>query len=126
MEINSENTDQKLRETVGNLLRIGVVSSVVLAVFGIVKLFLEGFEMPKNYDEISQSSENIWRDFWQSLLNFEGQGIILLSILILISTPVLRVVFSLIGYYKERDFLYVAISLIVLCIIAFSFFTGYG
>jgi uncharacterized membrane protein len=40
------------------------------------------------------------------------------GLLLLIATPVLRVVFSLFGFASQRDWLYVALTLIVLSVLA--------
>ena len=56
----------------------------------------------------------------------EGMAIIQLGILFLILTPLVRIIFALIGYLKEKDYVYVAISLIVLAIMTVSFLTGYA
>ncbi len=121
-------TDLDLNRSVGNLLRMGVVLSVSVSLIGFIKLFLEGFKMPKHYEQLvhNTNTENIFREFWRSLSHFEGMGFIQLGILFLIFTPVMRVLFALIGYLKEGDFTYVIISFIVLCIITFSFLMGFG
>lgn len=121
-------TDVDLNRSVGNLLRLGVILSVATSLVGFVKLFLEGFKMPKKYTslDIGSSSEKIWGQFWNSLCRGEGMAIIQLGILLLIFTPLMRIVFALIGYLKEKDYTYVIISSIVLAIMAISFFTGYA
>jgi len=121
-------TDVDLNRSVGNLLRLGVILSVITSLIGFVKLFLEGFKMPKKYKflEMGTSSEKVWSHFWNSLMKGEGMAIIQLGILLLIFTPLVRIIFALIGYLKEKDYLYVFISSIVLVIMAISFFTGYA
>ncbi|ROI00326.1 DUF1634 domain-containing protein [Chryseobacterium daecheongense] len=121
-------TDIDLNRSVGNLLRLGVILSVITSLIGFIKLFLEGFKMPKNYSafDIGTSSEKVWGHFWNSLCKGEGMAIIQLGILLLIFTPLMRIVFALIGYLKEKDYKYVLISSIVLVIMAISFFTGYA
>ncbi len=121
-------TDVDLNRSVGNLLRLGVILSVIISLIGFVKLFTEGFKMPKKYKllEIGTSSEKVWSQFWETLCKGEGMAIIQLGILILIFTPLMRIIFALIGYLKEKDYLYVLISSIVLAIMAVSFFTGYA
>ncbi|MFY7816398.1 MAG: DUF1634 domain-containing protein, partial [Chryseobacterium taeanense] len=88
----------------------------------------EGFKMPKKYTSLNMgsSSEKIWGQFWDSLCKGEGMAIIQLGILLLIFTPLMRIIFALIGYLKEKDYVYVVISSIVLAIMAVSFFTGYA
>lgn len=121
-------TDVDLNRSVGNLLRLGVLLSVATSIIGFVKLFFEGFEMPKKYTslDVGSSSEKVWSHFWHSLGAGEGMAIIQLGILILIITPLMRIVFALVGYLKEKDYVYVVISSIVLAIMAISFFTGYA
>jgi uncharacterized membrane protein len=48
------------------------------------------------------------------------EAVIQLGLLILIATPVARVIFSLVGFVLERDRVYVAITLAVLAILAYS------
>lgn len=119
-------TDLDLNRSVGNLLRLGVILSVITSLIGFVKLFLEGFEMPKNYSTLEVPEGTIWRSFFNSLIHFEGIGIIQLGILLLILTPLVRIIFALIGYIKEKDFTYVVVSAIVLAIMVFSFLMGYS
>jgi len=121
-------TDIDLNRSVGNLLRLGVILSVITSLIGFVKLFIEGYKMPKDYKcfHMGNSSEKVWGHFWNSLCKGEGVAIIQLGILILIVTPLMRIVFALIGYSKEKDHVYVIISSIVLAIMAVSFFTGYA
>ncbi|OBW42437.1 hypothetical protein AB670_01193 [Chryseobacterium sp. MOF25P] len=121
-------TDVDLNRSVGNLLRLGVILSVITSLIGFVKLFMEGFEMPKKYNLLNMgtSSDKVWSHFWETLCKGEGMAIIQLGILMLIFTPLMRIIFALIGYLKEKDYVYVIISSIVLAIMAISFFTGYA
>jgi len=121
-------TDVDLNRSVGNLLRLGVVLAVTTSIIGFVKLFLEGFKMPRKYTMLNMgtSSEKVWGHFWETLCKGEGMAIIQLGILMLIFTPLMRIIFALIGYLKEKDYTYVIISSIVLAIMAISFFTGYA
>ena len=121
-------TDEDLNRSVGNLLRLGVILSVITSLIGFIKLFMEGFKMPRKYKllDMGTSSEKVWSHFWETLCKGEGMAIIQLGILMLIFTPLMRIIFALIGYLKEKDYTYVIISSIVLAIMAVSFFTGYA
>jgi uncharacterized membrane protein len=101
---------------------------VATSLIGFIKLFFEGFKMPEKYTSlvVGTSSEKVWGHFWDSLCKGEGMAIIQLGILLLIFTPLMRIVFALIGYLKEKDYVYVVISSIVLAIMAVSFFAGYA
>ncbi len=119
-------TDLDLNRSVGNLLRLGVILSVITSLFGFIKLFFEGFEMPKDYSSLEIAEGTIWQSFFTSLGNFEGIGIIQLGILLLIVTPLMRIIFALVGYIKEKDHTYVIVSLIVLGIMLVSFLMGFA
>ena len=49
-----------------------------------------------------------------------GRGLIQLGLILLIATPIARVVFSVAGFLKQRNWMYVAITLIVLMLLAHS------
>ncbi len=51
---------------------------------------------------------------------FHSRGIIQLGLLILIATPVMRVAFSVLAFFQQRDLLYVLVTSIVLFLLIFS------
>jgi uncharacterized membrane protein len=52
----------------------------------------------------------------------EALAIIQLGLLLLIATPIARVIFSVAGFAWERDYLYVGFSLLVLLVLLYSLF----
>ncbi len=59
-------------------------------------------------------------------MRLEGIAIIQLGILMLIFTPLLRIIFAMVGYFREKDYTYVVISLLVILIMVISFLMGYS
>jgi uncharacterized membrane protein len=49
-----------------------------------------------------------------------GRAIIQLGLLFLIATPVARVAWSVYAFFRERDYLYVSATLVVLCLLLYS------
>lgn len=49
-----------------------------------------------------------------------GRGLIQLGLLVLIGTPILRVVCSVAGFALERDWVYVTITLVVLALLVYG------
>jgi uncharacterized membrane protein len=49
-----------------------------------------------------------------------GPGLIQLGLLVLVATPIARVMFSFVGFLREDDRLYIAITLIVLTLLIVS------
>ncbi len=119
-------TDIDLNQSVGNLLRLGVMVSVVISLLGFAKLFSEGFEMPTDYSRLEVPDHEIWSAFFSALMRLEGIAIIQLGILMLIFTPLLRIIFAMVGYFREKDYTYVVISLLVILIMVISFLMGYS
>ncbi len=57
-------------------------------------------------------------------LHLDGPSVIQLGLLLLIATPVVRVIFSLAAFWLERDKIYVVFTSVVLAILLFSLFGG--
>ena len=59
---------------------------------------------------------------FQGLKTLDGLAIIQFGVLLLIFTPIARVVFSIFSFLMEKDYMYVVIGLIVLCVIITSLY----
>jgi uncharacterized membrane protein len=60
----------------------------------------------------------------QGAVNFSPKSVIQLGLLLLIATPVARVVLCVVGFARQHNALYVAVSTIVLIILVLSFVRG--
>ena len=115
--------DKDLAVVIGNIMRWGVIVSLSLTFLGgAVYLFTHPHEVVsyKDFIETDFSIVEILRNTFDGLVHLDGGALITFGILLLFATPVIRVLFSLIGFIFERDLLYVFITLIVLAIIVFS------
>lgn len=115
--------DADLEKVMGNLLRYGVLlSSVIVLAGGIIYLFRHGSEQPHYQKFIGEPrTMNEIGQLWQAALNGRGRPIIQLGLFVLIATPIMRIVISIIGYLLEKDYLYMLITLVVLLVVATSF-----
>jgi uncharacterized membrane protein len=107
---------------IGGILRAGVIVSAMLVLFGgILYLYRYGFTWP-GYTTFKGEPEQLKSIYGilQSALSFHSRGIIQLGLLCLIATPIMRVIFSLGIYAKQKDILYCLITLIVLCLLIYS------
>ncbi|MDR1881533.1 MAG: DUF1634 domain-containing protein [Prevotella sp.] len=118
---------------IGRLLRYGVTLACGITILGgIVYLFQnhgmsiehykpvpDGQAFPGAKDYLRELSSIMPR-----VLSFDGAAIIQLGVCVLIATPVLRVAFSAIGFLIEKDYMYVAVTLTVLCIIVANMLLG--
>jgi uncharacterized membrane protein len=119
-------TDERFDTELASMLRGAVlISAAVVACGGLVFLALHAFERPEYHifrgePEIFRSVRGILRD----AAHFEARGVIQLGLLLLIATPIGRVVFSVIGFLRQRDWLYVGITLTVLSLLLCSLVSG--
>ena len=115
--------DQDLERIIGQLLRFGVLlSSLVVLAGGIVCLSRHGHEQPA-FGSFKGEPDKM-KDpapMWKAILRGEGRPLIALGLLLLILTPIARIVFSVAGYLLEKDYLYVVITLFVLTVILWNF-----
>lgn len=115
-------TDQKTEELVGQLLRFGVTSAATIVVAGAaIYLVRHGFQ-PANYRVFKGEPSDLrsWRGIVHEALHARGRGIMQLGLLVLLLTPVARVVFAGFAFAMERDWFYVGVSAFVFLVLLYS------
>jgi uncharacterized membrane protein len=120
-------SDQRLEIIIGVLLQVGVLlAAAVVVLGGIIFLAHHGASIPSYHVFQGEPTDlSTVSGIFHDALAFEGRGIIQLGLLILIATPVARVVFSIVGFALERDTLYVYVTILVLVILIFSLAGGH-
>lgn len=114
--------DKDIEIIMGNLLRYGVLASVTIVVIGaFFYLFQHAGDKPQ-YRQFLGEPKRIteFGTVWKTALQGRGRSIIQIGLFVLMATPIARIVFSIIGYILEKDYLYIIITLIVLSVILFS------
>jgi uncharacterized membrane protein len=112
--------DGALEMVLGRLLRWGVlVAAAIVAAGGLFLLVSRGGWVP-DFREFhdAQSPLRSVTGILREALALRPDAIVQTGLLVLIATPVLRVVFSLFGFARQKDWLYVALTLIVLSVLA--------
>jgi len=118
--------DFALEHRLGTLLRGGViVSAAVTLLGGIMHLAVHG-SAPASYHTFRGEPETLRTvgGVIAGVLHGESIAIIQLGVLLLIATPIARVLISVIGFARERDWLYVGCSLLVLLLLFYSLAHG--
>jgi uncharacterized membrane protein len=120
--------DKDIQLFIGSLLRWGVLLSMAVVILGgIIYIYRHG-QTTIDYATFTGEpyfTRNI-KAMMIAVFAFKGRAIIQLGILLLIATPIARVLFSAIGFVLEKDYLYVGITLVVLAIIIVSMLGGFG
>src|SRR5580658_9440716 len=117
-------TDKQLDSTIANMLRWGVtLAAAVVFAGGVISLFNLGATTP-DYSHFHPDSFPAISGILHGAVHLNPGNLIELGILILIATPVLRVIFCIAGFARQRDSLYVGVSTTVLLILLYSLFWG--
>ena len=127
--------DQRLEVAIATLLRIGVmIAAALVAIGGVMALRhpestvpnFRIFHAPGEAATAAPVSTAIYSisAVFRQLGDGSGASIIALGLLVLIATPIARVVFAMVGFARERDMLYTVISFIVFAILVFSLVHG--
>ena len=118
--------DRDIQILLGNLLRTGVVLSMVIVLIGGVLFVSENSGTHVDYrvfkpEDLAFSSISA---ILKGLMSFKSSAIIQFGVLLLIFTPIMRIIFSVVSFIIERDYMYVVIGLIVLVVIMVSLSGG--
>jgi uncharacterized membrane protein len=115
-------TDQKLEKVIGRMLQAGVLMAALVVLLGGI-LYLRQHTGPRpDYSSFHGENEALRSPVLIVVLAAHGnaEGIIQLGLLLLIATPVFRVIVAAAGFLIERDRMYFWISLVVLGVLLFS------
>ena len=119
-------TDQELDITISKMLRLGVTVAAltVLAGAGLEFRHLPSALPDYAHFHASSASLRLIPDIVKSAFHLNANGIVQMGLLVLILTPISRVLFCVIGFARQRDALYVAVSSLVLVILTYSLLRG--
>lgn len=119
-------TDENVENVMGNLLRAGVITAALVVLLGgIVYLVRYGTTHVDHrvfHGEPADLRSPI--GIVDEAIVFRSRALIQLGVLLLIATPLARVVFSVFAFARQRDGVYVVITLVVLVVLCFSLFWG--
>lgn len=115
---------------ISRLLRTGVAASAALVVTGMLLLFQHHPTYRSSHTELANLTSaaveypHRVRDVLASAFAGQGEGIAMLGLLLLIATPVARVLVSIFIFVRERDPRFIAITATVLLLLLTSFVLG--
>jgi uncharacterized membrane protein len=114
--------DDRTEHVVGNLLRVGVLIAAAVALIGGVMYLLHAGSTQPDYRTFLGASSPLrsLAHIGRGVAAGEPEAIIQLGIVLLIATPIARVALTLVAFAKRKDRLYVAISAMVLALLAYG------
>lgn len=114
--------DRRLEIVIGNLLRAGVLLAGGVVTVGALVYLAQHYDSRADFHTFTTEAADLrsMQGIVRSAMHLNSMALIQFGLLLLIATPVARVVFAVIGFGLERDRLYVIISSIVLAVLIFS------
>jgi uncharacterized membrane protein len=118
--------DARMETIMGRLLQVGVLSAATVVLVGGALYMVVHSGGRANYRVFTAAPFELRHPsaLLHGIARGDASSIIEFGILLLIATPICRVLFAVIAFAMERDRLYVAISLIVLAVLLFGMLRG--
>ncbi|MBM7617803.1 putative membrane protein [Weissella uvarum] len=108
----------KMEQVIGQIMRIGVGLAILAMLIGMGLLLFKPTQAQATFPT---QLTLIWHGLWQ----WQPMAWMMLGLFILIMTPVLRVIVSIIAFAKIHDHLYTIITTVVLIILFVAIAYGY-
>jgi uncharacterized membrane protein len=114
--------DKSVEMFLGKMLRWGVLLAALVVFVGGMWFLAESREVPQNYRTFRGEPTELRSvpDIVHQAIELRPLGVIQFGLLLLIATPVARVLFSVLGFGLERDWMYVLITLLVLALLIYT------
>ncbi len=112
----------------GNILRYGSLFSILLILFGTAMLFLNNGannytlkQIASHDSEVSTNGISASQLFY-GFFSFDGISYIVLGLIVLIATPIMRVIYSIYFFGNQKNRVYLLITIIVFFNLMFAIF----
>jgi uncharacterized membrane protein len=114
--------DRRLETVIGNLLRAGVLLAGGVVTIGALAYLAHNYSAHADFHTFARESADLrsMQGIVGAAAHLDSMAVIQFGLLLLIATPVARVVLAVIGFSLERDRLYMVVSSIVLAVLIFS------
>jgi uncharacterized membrane protein len=117
---------RRMELVISYLLRVGVIASVAIIIFGVVVMFARHPIYLTSATELDRlvspgaAFPHTLADVWAMFGEFHGRAIVTLGLLVLIATPVLRVAASVVLFAIQKDWTYTLITAVVLSLLVLA------
>jgi uncharacterized membrane protein len=114
--------DKSVEIFLGKVLRWGVLLAALVVFGGGVWFLVESHDVAQNYKTFRGEPAELRSapEIVRQAIELRPLGVIQFGLLLLIATPVARVLFSVLGFGLERDWMYVVITLLVLALLIYT------
>ena len=127
MKVNMQNSEKKkdMRIWISLILRAGVILSAALLISGGILFLIQHPNAVFSYKSFAGEPERlrVLNSVFREAFQFKSRPVIQLGIIILISTPVIRVIFSFLEFLFRKDWKFVIVTAIVMGTLFYSLFS---
>ena len=125
MKANTTITSGSVRDMriwISVILRLGVILSASLILAGGILFVIQHPHETLSFSKFSGQPERLRSidTILNEALQFRSRSVIQLGVLVLLATPLLRVIFSFIEFLINRDWIFVMVTAIVICALFYS------
>ena len=119
--------DEQMEAIMGRLLQVGVLAAAAVVLVGGTMYLAAHAQGHAEYGTFRPRPVTLLHPgaLIRGIKTGDSKALIDLGILMLIATPICRVVFAVVAFAIERDRLYVAVSLTVLAVLLSSLLRGH-
>jgi uncharacterized membrane protein len=120
--VSEQRRDQRLEQFVSAILRVGVIASALITLVGGVLYLASGGGARVDYHTFRGEPMSLRRvsDIVADAAALNPRGIMQLGIVLLLATPLMRVILSAVSFALQKDALYVVVTLMVFSVLLFS------
>ena len=121
---------KRMELLISRLLLGGVATSVTTIFVGVAIMFVHHPDYLRSAADLSRLTTpgaafpHTIGDVARGVVAGRGQAVVTLGLILLIATPIMRVLVSMIGFAIQRDRTYTIISAVVLVVLLISFLLG--
>jgi len=117
-------SDKQVEHLVGNLLRHGVLGAAAVVLFGgLLLLAHHGLEpVQHTWATPEPAALRSLGGILAGALRLDARSVVQFGVVLLIATPIARVLLTLIAFTLQKDHLYTVITAIVLAVLFYSLF----
>lgn len=109
---------------IGYTMRIGLIISIMIVLVGGILYLVQFGNQPIHYQVFDHHTSSLMSvsGIVRKALNLSSIGLIQFGLLVLVLTQVIRVLLTAVLFIKQRDYIFIAISLGIFFVLVYSIF----
>lgn len=115
-------TDELVDNIISVLLRTGVILAGLIVLIGGIMYLIQYRHLLPDYRVFHGEPTTLRHlgNILHGVATFHSRSWMQLGLIVLVATPVARVAFSIFAFFKERDYTYMLLTLIVLSVLLYG------